>query len=207
VLAAREDPAAHAVIEREDAGGLSQGEDRRIDDRARSTLGHLGLRLRRHLRSSINATKVLREIDIRQRNGASEPSGVREYLRRERPFRADEGWSSNAERSQAPCANPNSVAEIGGHRPEPAPRLEKAKCCQASFVERFLRRRRGRWPHGTNGISPGWPDWRNPALEIDRAGSFLTQRFMRAGPRALGAVKIGAIPPTCLRKGRRSDRL
>jgi len=168
VLAAREDPAVHAVIEPEDdAGGLSQGQERRIDDRARSARGHLGLRLRRHLRSSINATKVLRKIDIRQRNGASEPFGVREYLRRERPFGADEGWSSNAERSQAPSANPNSVAEIGGHRPEPAPRLEKAECCLVSLIERFLRRRRGRWPHGTNGIPRGWPDRRNPALEID----------------------------------------
>ena len=42
----------------------------------RSTLGHLGLRLRRHLRSSINEAKVLREIDIGERNGAREPSGV-----------------------------------------------------------------------------------------------------------------------------------
>jgi len=46
----------------------------------RSALGHLGLRLRRHLRSSINAPKVLRKIDIRLRNGARETSGFPRVL-------------------------------------------------------------------------------------------------------------------------------
>ena len=105
-----------------------------------SALGHLGLRLRRHLRSSINEAKVLREIDIRLRNGALETSKSRTYLRRERALGADDGSKSDAERSRQPSTNPNSVAEIGGHRPELAPRREKGECCLVSFVERILRR-------------------------------------------------------------------
>ena len=99
-------------------------------------------------------------------------------------------------------ANPNPIAEIGGHRPEPAPRREKGECCLVSFVERFLRRPRGRWPHGTNGISPGWPDRREPRPEIDRAGSFLTQQvdlavrggFARAEAPAGYAHRAASVP-------------
>jgi hypothetical protein len=126
----------------------------------------------------------------------------REYLRRECPLWVDEASDSDAERSRAPSGNPKSVAEIGGHRPEPTPRLEKAECCLVSFVERFLRRPRGRWPHGTNGISLGWLTGGKPAQEIDRAGSFLTQQLALAVRGGFARVKTPraalATPPSSL---------
>src|SRR5580704_4324408 len=60
---------------------------------------------------------------------------VRENLGRFRSLRVDEGFDSDAARAQAPSGNPESTAELGAGRPAPAPRIERANCCQFSLVE------------------------------------------------------------------------
>ena len=105
------------------------------------------------------------------------PPEFREYLRRERAPGGDEGSNSDPERSRQPSANPNPIAEIGGCRPSPAPRREKGGCFLVSFVERFLRRLRERWPQGANWISPGWPDRRELRPRNRQGSSFSPQQL------------------------------
>ena len=126
--------------------------------RAAAGLGQLWLSVRRHLRSSMNATDVLRKIDVQQRDRASEPSGVSRTIQGDSARLGPHGSNSDAR----PHAEANSRIQddrrkLGASAPPSRLGFEKAGCCQVLLVERFLRRPRRDSPHGVDGISRGWP--------------------------------------------------